>query len=358
MKILIDIGHPAHVHYFKNFIRIMKQKGHEFLIVSRDKEITFQLLDAYDIPYESRGKGSVSLFGKLLYLLKGDVILIKKAIRFKPDIFLSFGSSYAAHASFFLNKPHIAFDDTEHAKLEHALYMPFTDVVLTPIDFKKEFGKKQIKFDSTMDIAYLHPKYFCANDNVLKAISREYEDKLFLVRFVSWSASHDTGFGGFTLEGKRKLIQLLSKKGKVLISSESELPDEFKEYQIRISPDNIHDLMYYCDLFVGESGSMATEAAILGTPSIVVNSSVKLFGVFNRIEKYKSLFIFDEEKEAFKKLHELLETNFKGESKEIAKSIINDSIDTTEFMVWFIENYPFSFDKMKNNSNYYKINKY
>ena len=39
MKILIDINHPAHVHYFKNFIKIMEKKGHEFLIISRNKEI-------------------------------------------------------------------------------------------------------------------------------------------------------------------------------------------------------------------------------------------------------------------------------------------------------------------------------
>jgi predicted glycosyltransferase len=352
MRILIDIGHPAHVHYFKNFIRIMKEKGHEFLVISRDKEITFQLLDAYDIPYESRGKGNNSLFGKLLYLVKGDAILIRKALRFKPDIFLSFGSSYAAQASFILRKPHIAFDDTEHAKLEHALYIPFTDAVLTPVDFKKNFGKKQIRFNSTMDLAYLHPDYFSPNKEVLKTIKKESNEKLFLVRFVSWAASHDNGFSGFSLEGKRKLVSILSRKGKVLISSESKLPEEFKKYEIQIEPDKIHDLMYSCDLFVGESGSMATEAAILGTPSIIVNSSAKLFGVFNRIAKYKSLFIYDDEKQALNKTEELCVLNFKIEAKKIAQRIIEDSIDTTSFMVWFIENYPKSVNILKENPNY------
>ena len=44
MRILIDIGHPAHVHYFKNFNVQMKSKGHTILFVARDKEVTIELL--------------------------------------------------------------------------------------------------------------------------------------------------------------------------------------------------------------------------------------------------------------------------------------------------------------------------
>ena len=44
MKILIDIGHPAHVHYFKNFIKIMNKKGHETLVVARNRDCIFELL--------------------------------------------------------------------------------------------------------------------------------------------------------------------------------------------------------------------------------------------------------------------------------------------------------------------------
>ena len=45
MNIFIDIGHPAHVHYFKNLIKIM-EKEHEaiFTVTSRDKEMAHYLL--------------------------------------------------------------------------------------------------------------------------------------------------------------------------------------------------------------------------------------------------------------------------------------------------------------------------
>ncbi len=110
----------------------MKEKGHEFLITARDKEITFELLKRYNLPYISRGKGGKSLLSKVLYIPKADVIIYRQAKRFKPDVFLSFASTYAAHASKLYGKPHIAMDDTEHAKFELLMYLPFTATVLTP----------------------------------------------------------------------------------------------------------------------------------------------------------------------------------------------------------------------------------
>ena len=69
MKIFIDIGHPAHVHYFRYTINKLKNDGHNIFITARRKDVTHQLLDNYNIPYTSRGIGSNSLIGKFFYLL-------------------------------------------------------------------------------------------------------------------------------------------------------------------------------------------------------------------------------------------------------------------------------------------------
>ena len=147
MNILIDIGHPAHVHYFKNFIWIMQDKGHKFSIIARNRGETFDLLRAYNFDFIDRGTGSKNILGKILYLPVSDFLIYKKSKKFKPDLFLSFGSMYAAHVSKLLHKPHIAFDDTEHSTLEHMIYLPFTNLICTPSCFRKSFGKKHIKFD-------------------------------------------------------------------------------------------------------------------------------------------------------------------------------------------------------------------
>ena len=97
MKILIDIGHPAHVHYFKNFIQILSNHNYDFLIIARDKECSLELLKKYKINHINRGKGRNSLIGKVFYALYANYIILKESIRFKPDILISFGSpSYCA----------------------------------------------------------------------------------------------------------------------------------------------------------------------------------------------------------------------------------------------------------------------
>ncbi len=352
MKIFIDIGHPAHVHYFRNFIKVMESKGHKFFISARDKEVTHSLLNHYQIVYTSRGKGKNGLMGKFFYLIEADYKIYKLAKKFKPDLFLSFGSAYAAQVSKLLGKPHIAFDDTEHARLEHLMYVPFTNCILTPDSFKKDFGRKHIRFAGSMDMAYLHPKYYKSNIQYIEDLKLNNKTYFFL-RFVNWNASHDIGHSGFSIEGKAKIINLLSKFGEVLISSEANLPVEFNKYLFKGDPSQIHTVLKHADMFISESGSMATEAAVLGTPSIMVNSSAKYFGVFESISKFGNLFYYDDENLAIEKIESLLHSNDLKEISVVnAGSYIKQTINLTDFMVWFIENYPQSFKLMKTDPDY------
>jgi uncharacterized protein len=352
MRIFITIGHPAHVHYFRNFIKIMEGRGHKFYVAARDKEMTHSLLDHYQIKYASKGHCSKGLFRKIFYLFKTNSLLFKLAKKFKPDLFLSFGSPYAAQISKILRRPHIAFDDTEHAHLEHLLYVPFSKCILTPNSFKKNFGEKHIRFDGSMDIAYLHPKYYESNIKYLeelKLVGKTY----FFLRFIKWGATHDIGQSGFSEQGKAKIIKLLAKYGEVIISSEDDLPSEFRKYLYKGDPFKIHTLIQYSSIFIGESGSMATEAAVLGTPSIMVNTSAKYFGVFEHISKFGNLFYYDNEIPAVEKIKDLLSTtDFKNNSIQNAQEYVRQSINLTDFMVWFIENYPDSIEIMKENPEY------
>ena len=52
-KIIFDVGHPAHVHLFRNAIGILAEIGCEIKIVARPQEITLDLLRAYNLEYES-----------------------------------------------------------------------------------------------------------------------------------------------------------------------------------------------------------------------------------------------------------------------------------------------------------------
>lgn len=351
MKILIDIGHPAHVHYFRNFINIMESRSHVFLITARDKEVVFDLLNYYNIKYINRGKGNNGLFGKLIYIIKADYIILRAAKEFKPDLFLSFGSAYAAHVSFLMGKPHVAFDDTDHAPLEHMLYVPFTKTIITPNAYLKNYGKKHIRINSYMELCSLKSDYFIPDQTVLSKLNHTPSKKYAVLRLVSWDATHDIGLKGLSKDGLKKLISLLESRYNIVISSESLLPDELKKYSFKIHPVNIHSVLYYAELFIGESLTMSIEAAILGTPSYAITTAKA--GVTNEQVANGLLKKFDNEQDLILLLEEELRADdLKKEFEERSKKIIKSKIDITKFMVWFIENYPQSFKIMKSDPNY------
>jgi len=352
MKVLIDLGHPAHIHYFKNLIWIMQEKGHEFCLVSRDKEVLHTLLKEYKFEFTSRGKGSKSLIGKLLYILKADYIIYKVAKKFNPDIFLSFASTYAAHVSKIIGKPHVVLDDTEHAKFELMMYPPFSTVILNPSCFDKHFSSKQLFFNSYMELFYLNPKYFTPNRTVISSYGIGTNEKFFILRFVSWNASHDMGQKGLTYQAKIDLVKKLKQHGKVLISSESELPIQLEEYKIRINPAHLHHFLAYTSLYIGEGSTTASECAVLGTPNIYVNSLI--VGYCKEQEfKYQLCNQILTQKDLFDKIDYYIKTDFsRSNYTESREKMLKDKIDGTTFLVWFLENYPKSEKIMRENPEF------
>lgn len=351
MRVLIDIGHPAHVHYFKNFLKIMESKGHSFLITARDKEVVFNLLDFYNVTYTSRGKGQNGFIGKFLYILKADLILLKQARKFKPDLFLSFASPYAAQAAALFRKPHIAFDDTDRAFFSHAMYVPFTPSIVTPKVYLKDYGNKHIRFNGFMEMCSLLPKYFVEEKSVLANAGLDEIERYAIVRFVSWQASHDIGEKGLTVEGKIGLVKALSQYGRVIISSEGAVPKELEPYIFKAHPAHMHQFLKGASLIVSESLTMAAEAAFLGTPAICISTAkagtldeeVKL----GMIELYRDPSgLTDRAITLFKDI------GYKDEFKVRLNKVLDGLIDPTAFMVWFVENYPKSVMMMKENPDF------
>lgn len=322
----------------------MERRGHEILITASDKDIAKQLLDLYKLPYVSLGGYGKGIARKVLNLPILDFRMWKAVRKFNPDILIGFGSIRAAHVSWFLRKISIILDDTEHAKFGQLLYKPFVTKILTPECFQKDFGRKQIRFKGTTDLLYLHPNRFTPNPAILKEIRLTPDDTYFIVRFISWDANHDVGVKG--IENKVAFVHNLEKYGRVLITSEGELPAELEKNRITISPEKIHDLMYYATLFIGESGTMATESACMGVHAVVVNPEAihangsYTFGVFKYLNDYGLLFAYNNEDHALNKVGELFGiANLKEEGKEKRKKLLAENYDVTDYLVKFVEEY-------------------
>jgi predicted glycosyltransferase len=352
MKILIDINHPAHVHYFKNMIKIMKAEGHDFLVISRNKEIEHYLLKQEHIPFVSRGEGSNSFKGKFIYFFYAIYFLVKQVKRFKPDIVISFGTPYPAIAAWLLGKPHISINDTEHAKMHHYLTDPFSKAILTPSCYNKNLGSKQIRFNGYMELCYLHPNYFKPDKSVLKMLKVNDNERFVIIRFVSWNAAHDVGQIGLTLEAKHLMVKELSKYAKVFISSESKLPEDLEPYKLSIPPEKIHDVLAFATLFIGEGATMASECACLGTPAIYVNS-LEVGYCTEEENKYQLVYGFRNSVGVIDKALALLTKNSSKTTYVRRKlTMLNEKIDPTAFFTWFFEDYPNSLKTMKKNPDY------
>ena len=135
MKILVDIGHPAHVHVFKNAIRELRKKGHEITIVTKDKEVAIGLLEKFGLDYINLGKPGKGLFGKAHSLVYFDYQLYKIAKKVKPDILIGMGSPYLGHVSRLITEtPHFLLGYGK-CRASHISHLSFCRYNLYPVMF-------------------------------------------------------------------------------------------------------------------------------------------------------------------------------------------------------------------------------
>lgn len=339
MKILVDIGHPAHVHFFKNTIWKLESDGHEVKITARDKEITIKLLEIYGFKYQNLGKNQKGLTNKAIGMVKTDLKLYNIAKNFRPDILTGIHNPYVAHVSMLLKKKSLIFTDTENAKLAGILTFPFSTTIYTPSCFKNDLGRKQVFYDGYHELAYLHPNHFTPDPSIINKLGLQKNEKFIIIRFVAWNASHDIRDKGFN--DPLEVVNKLEKYGKLIINSEKDLPKELSKYKVNISPEDMHHLLYYASLYIGESATMASESAMLGTPSIFISTSRR--GYTDELEeKYGLVYNFSDpvngQSKALDKAVELLEDSETKKKWQIKKEkLLKDKIDVTKFMIKLIE---------------------
>lgn len=349
MNILIDIGHPAHVHLFRNFAHIMLGKGHNVFFTCRDKEFEIALLKSNGFHYKSFGKKFKSTIGKVLGLLIFDFKEYLTGLKFKPDIILSHGSPYAAHASKLLGVPHISFEDTYNFE-QIRLYEPFTDVIFTGDYEHPKVSKKEIRIPTYHELAYLSPTQFSPNAAILNDLGIATGEQYTVVRFVSWAASHDKGHQGISYKTKVDAVKTFLKYGKVFISAEGILPKELEKYRLPVSPDKIFDVLAYATMVWGESSTMSEEAAILGVPSVYFNNDSTFYT--QHLEKeFQLVFNLSESQEDQKNgilLGEDILTDKYPKEKWVKqrRRMLKSRIELTNFLVWFVSDYPSSRSKM------------
>jgi hypothetical protein len=220
------------------------------------------------------------------------------------------------------------------------------------------WNKKSIKYASYHELAYLHPNNFIPDRQIVERYFST-DTQYFIIRFASLKAHHDTGIKGINAEIAQKLIDILKPYGRIYITSERQLEPQFEQYRIKINPLDIHHVMAFASLYIGDSQTMAAEAAVLGVPFIRYNDFVGRIGYLNELEnEYHLGFGIKASKEGsadkmYQTLTDLLAMpNLKEEWQKRRQHMLSEKIDYAKFLTWFIENYPKSREIMRKNPEY------
>lgn len=358
MNILIQMVHPAHYYYYRDTIANLKRDGHNVFVAITTKDMLESLVRDAGLEYVNIQPVShkKSKIGFMWDMMLREWRMIKLCLKHHIDLLT--GSTVEVSTVGWLLRKHeinIGEDDASVVGKYINTIAPFVQTRLTPVSCNNgKIEPKSVHYPGFLKLAYLHPHMFTADKGVLKKYGIDTTKPYFLLRFSGLNAFHDTGVKGISTEVAERIVSLLEPHGKIYITSERELEPQFEQYRLKINPLDIHHILAFASIYVGDSQSMANEAAMLGTPSLRFNDFVgeKKIGVMEALEKKYGLtygISSCEPQKLFDKVEELLAmSNLREEFLERKEKMLSESIDVTSFLTWFIEHYPTSVDESRN----------
>ena len=361
MKILVHISHPAQFHLYKNAIRNWKDDGNEVFVIIKTKDILEDLLNEAGIQYYNvlPVAHRKSKIGLLWDLLVRDWRIMRFAQKHEIDM-LTGSSVEVAHVSWILHKYSVntGEDDMAVVPAFEKAVGPTMQTILSPVTCNNgKFEPKSIHYEGFHKLAYLHPNQFMPDKKVVEKYFNP-NKPYFLLRFAELKAYHDldASVHGINTAIAQKLVDILKPHGDIYITSERQLEPQFEQFRLHINPLDIHHIMAFAKIYVGDSQSMAVEAAMLGTPSVRFNDFAGKIGVLEELQQKYRLTIgipCSDQGRLYDTVKTLLSMpNLREEFQQRRQKLLADKIDVTAFFTWFIENYPESKRIMKENPDY------
>jgi hypothetical protein len=339
VRILVDISHPAHVHFFRNAISVWQEHGHAVRVVGRDKDLACLLLKRYNIPSTILSKAPTGILGLMMEMLVHIGRLLPIARAFKPHVMLQIGGTFVGPVGWLARIPAWAFTDTENAALSNSITFPMVNRIFTPECYGLNHGPKHTRYPGFHELAYLHPRRFQPDPSVLAASGLKASDPFFIVRLVGWQSAHDIGQKGLSPSDTKQLISELAGHGRVFVSSECPVADRIKAYTGSIPVHQIHHFMAFATLVVGESATMTSEAAVLGTPAIFVSNTGR---GYTDVQESRYGLVLNFRKAApatiLPAIRKLLTASYgKNHWEKKRQHLLKDTVDVTGWLVRLVE---------------------
>jgi predicted glycosyltransferase len=219
----------------------------------------------------------------------------------------------------------------------------------------KDLGPRHFKYNSFQELMYLSPNVFNPNKDIYRFLGIDENQRYVLLRFVNWNAHHDLGHQGMSEKNKVEIVRRLSEYVKVFILSEGALPQAIEEFKIKVPAHRMHDVLAFADHLFGESSTMASESACLGTPAIFIDNEGR--GYTDELEKdYGLVFNFteslDDQGKAIDQAVEIVSEVKRQQWFKNRSKLLHDKIDPTKFLIWFIREFPSSIEMISQKSEW------
>jgi len=278
MKIWYDACTGKQVRYAVVIAKRLRARGHELILTTRNHPDTLPIAKLLKEEFITVGKyDPTSLLSRLRESTKRQLQFCEMFKENTPDVAISHRSVELCRVAFGLGIPSIATHDTAHADATNRLTMSLIDFLVVSKALPKRhvegFGtKKIIRFDGVDEVAW--------TKNFKPEIKYDYKRPLIVVRELQTKASYAKGKVDLTKTLAKKLTSL----GTVLFLSRYHRRPEKgliipKEYVDTVS------LVPQADLVITAGGTIAREAALVGTPSIVVPLLTRRFHVIDYLSK-------------------------------------------------------------------------
>ena len=414
MNVLIQLSHPAHFHLYKNIARGLMEDGHQVLFVIKSKDILEQLLIDAGLPYVNINQHAHrgSKLGILWDMLVRDWRILRLCRKHKIDL-ITGSTPETAHVSWLLriHGVNTGEDDAAVVPAFGKVTAPFIQCLVVPIPCNTgSMERNTVHYPGYHELAYLHPNHFTPDPKIVEAYGIDTSKPYFVMRFASLNAHHDSGIKGINTEIAQRLIDILENSGSacslsdqlvpfspacslstssgnklvplstnstsgnkpcIYITSERPLEPQFEKYRIKINPLDMHHVMAFASLYIGDSQTMAAEAGVLGVPFVRFNDFVGRIGYLRELEDVYELgygihatpLASDSPirradgsvqpsgvEELYKRVEQLVampSEERRATFQQRREKMLSDKIDCAKFLTYFIEKYPQSVEETK-----------
>jgi hypothetical protein len=264
MKIWYDACTGKHVRYGVAIAKRLREIGHEAILTTREHPDTIPLANFLGEKFIVVGRyNPKSLLSRLREGIRRQLFFCKIFGKAVPDVAVSHCSVDQIRVAFGLGIPTIATVDTSYAEAVNRLTLPLSDYIVVsnaiPEKVLQAYNVKGkiIRFDGVDEIAWIK--------GFKPQVNYDFGSPLIVVREFEEKAAYAKGkFSSVSLAKK------MARLGKVVF-----LP-RYNRKVIRglIIPKGFVDsasLVAQADLFVGVGGTITREAALQGTPAIIVD---------------------------------------------------------------------------------------